>query len=582
MLIVFATVLLIGSYCSTSIEAVPNTGVLVNPDSYSTADGPELLHHLSEVWHNSMNELALEAMLTEGIIDHSEMDTAAGDPEAAALLVETGRQRGYTGTPSPLAAAEATSDGFPLPPPGQKVGLSANCANKICLMMEYIVSCKAIGLGMSKICAQYFFGYAYECSVFPSPDDILDAPSVCIPQFLGLLGQLTSGAIKQYLFGSFDETACDRTCYQHYQNTSIDFYGDCFLDIANNSTLQTIYPLAYALGFFQEFRNQNCGMNAKGENCYTNIAELLNSTVSAGGASGGLSFDCNFANQSDVYYDRVLAFKNNLAFQQLCESFGEMQCCAATGITLLSQAQAAAIGGADPTLFPPCLLQYLDLYCPTVDMTLLCTNGSMTNQSIMTGQLTIPRVENAQQQLPFPNMYNQTDVLGMQIVVTTVLQNYLGFAVQPWLFMATYPFQVEIIGYDYLNASGASLTPQNGSMYWPPEGDYVAATSGIFTYQIVVQNNNDSQAQELFAALSNPLLGTDVANAYTGNSSNQTSAVGLASPITYEPEPLNVGAAARMDRAFFGFVGRRAKLLSVVVCAVATTAAIGVTSMGVI
>lgn len=46
---------------------------------------------------------------------------------------------------------------------------------------------------------------------------------------------------------------CGRTCFQHYQNTTHDFYANC------RSQLNATYvPLATAISNFQEYRNQAC------------------------------------------------------------------------------------------------------------------------------------------------------------------------------------------------------------------------------------------------------------------------------------------------------------------------------------
>lgn len=138
--------------------------------------------------------------------------------------------------------------------------LDMDCNNKFCSMMEYAVSCKALGFGVKKICARYLLGYKYGCDIFPAPMEVVNAPSICLPSVFRILPYLKAGPtglkalIGPYLNAStFAENSCGRTCFQKYQNASHAFYQSC-----RPQMNATYIPLATAISSFQEYRNQAC------------------------------------------------------------------------------------------------------------------------------------------------------------------------------------------------------------------------------------------------------------------------------------------------------------------------------------
>lgn len=61
-----------------------------------------------------------------------------------------------------------------------------------------------------------------------------------------------------------------------------------------------------------------------------------------------------------------------------------------------------------------------------------------------------------------------------------------------------------------------ALTPSNGSMYYPPGGDYTAAKYGNFTYQIVLQDLSETQAAYVHTLLSDVSFLQYIAKIYEG------------------------------------------------------------------
>ncbi len=126
-----------------------------------------------------------------------------------------------------------------------------------------------------------------------------------------------------------------------------------------------------------------------------------------------------------------------------------------------------------------------------------CQNGSIASVSTAVGQVTFPRAVGGK--FRFPSMYNKTDVSQLMGTISGILFKALAGDVEPWAFQPTYPFQVQILDFVYYNSTGP-LTPVNadgnasGLPYFPPGGDYEAATSIRVSYQLVVQNV-ESQTQ---------------------------------------------------------------------------------------
>lgn len=128
-------------------------------------------------------------------------------------------------------------------------------------------SCKGIGLGVKKICSRYLLGSFYQCSQFPHySDSIYNAPSICLQEYITLFANLLTGVsgkstnlqeiIGNYLFVNYTTNACDRRCYQRYQNYSNDFYLNCQLEVQKYNKS---YPFPALLANYQQFRNQGCG-----------------------------------------------------------------------------------------------------------------------------------------------------------------------------------------------------------------------------------------------------------------------------------------------------------------------------------
>ncbi|KAJ1438160.1 hypothetical protein B484DRAFT_444794 [Ochromonadaceae sp. CCMP2298] len=472
-------------------------------------------------------------------------------------------------------------------------GLEQSCNNKFCSMMYYASSCKAIGLDVSKICMSHLLGFKYACPIFPPPNEVVEAPSICLPEVFAILPILKSGPaglqsiIGPYLAAdTFQENTCGRTCYQNFQYASHDFFYHCSADV--NKTLS---PVAAAMSVFQEFRNQACSKNSADKNCYALIASLIPTSadpreipvaiesLEEAAEVGELAqvgevqevqeveevqglTEEQLADPEEVrrrlqgvnLFDFTCQYtpsaaQNAQILAGVCGTLAPMGCCAATGITMVQQNQVKALSAAasgtplDPTLFPPCLLQYLQSDACPVILDDYCTEGSIATTASLTGTFVVPRVATPPPPgIPFPNMYSKTSVLYLQGALSKVL-NTFGFGVAPYFFSVAYPFKIQIIDFTYYSGDVA-LTPTDGGIYSPSQGDYTAATSANITFQLVMQDVNAATAAPLQAFIASPNFLLGLAVAFTGgyDTTNFTSAVGDAA--VYDPVPLDVSKSS--------------------------------------
>eukprot|EP01036_Dinobryon_divergens_P028828 gene28828-37835_t len=417
-------------------------------------------------------------------------------------------------------------------------GLSGDCLNKLCLMMEYALTCKAIGLGFKKICAQYFLGAYYGCPMFPPSSAIYDAPSICLPEIFGLLADLSSGElttiVSNYLNPStFQTNACGRRCFQNYQFASNDFYYSCGTQLSAAHG----YNVTTELFMFQTFRNQACTYyekNGQQYNCYSQLTTIVPSpptapstpkpssansvapTISSSSqptfsSTAALQdFNCTFSlypPSSLTAYNygtyNSYAYKYNALYSaKLCQQFAALQCCAANDVTMAEQSTGQVL--------PPCLYNYFKTNCTALNFQNYCPLGAIANVTTVQASITllskpVPVGTSCTPMLPFLNMYTKHQVLILQTLITTALQLASNGSLNddPYNFNPLVPVQVQIVGFTYYKYPGGknALTPSNGSTYYPPQGDYELAASAKYVFQLVAQNLNPAQAANLTKAV---------------------------------------------------------------------------------
>lgn len=225
----------------------------------------------------------------------------------------------------------------------------------------------------------------------------------------------------------------------------------------------------------------------------------------------------------------------------VCATLTPLGCCAATGITMVQQnpigsLPAIASGGTvNPVVFPACLYKYIEDACPAVDLTNYCTNGSIASNTVNRGTIFAPFGAPG-----LPNMYTKLGTLTLQTIIQRALTTYsASFATWPYLFYT--PLQIQIVDYTYYrNAQGTiPLSPSNGTQYYPYGGDYTAAASGNFTYQIVNQDLDSTTAATLTAVLRSPQFQGILSTIMTGGASAAVVKTKTSqNPEIYAPTPL--------------------------------------------
>jgi hypothetical protein len=86
------------------------------------------------------------------------------------------------------------------------------------------------------------------------------------------------------------------------------------------------------------------------------------------------------------------------------------------------------------------------------------------------------------------------------------------------------------------------LTPATGATAWPFMSDYAQATYGNFSYQIVLQNLNSTQAQKLQSVIFSPYFVGAVSKAFQSPAYNSVGV--LASAAVYNADPVPVRSSS--------------------------------------
>ncbi len=147
--------------------------------------------------------------------------------------------------------------------------------------------------------------------------------------------------------------------------------------------------------------------------------------------------ECNFFGAPTDVYNGF----NDLALQYACGTFASFGCCGATGIALASENQ---LNVTKLTIFPPCLLNYLQFHCPGFNLNNMCSNGSIADQAVVQVSMTLNKTT---QGILYINVYDTDAVLQGMGIISLLLQQGCHLGGEPYNFRVNYPFQVQLIGY---------------------------------------------------------------------------------------------------------------------------------------
>lgn len=453
-----------------------------------------------------------------------------------------------------------------------KSGLSPDCNNKACQMVQDVLSCKSYDLGIKKICANYLVGFLFGCSNFPPANDIYEAPSVCLNEYIGFAQDL---ALQQQVFieniignllnfTTYETNVCGRHCFQNYQYASNDFYQSCSNELANK-TVAKDYPILGLLSVYQPFRDQACTYNNKTgvspATCYAELGVILEQSTPATNPSPAPSASPTLAEDTTLaptapppndFYDFNCSYNTfplppayqqdyNTAYKQkICSLFSATGCCTANIIGMLQQ---SPVPPTSPKIFPPCFLSYLNGFCPGVNLTTFCRTGATADLSTFTGTIQIPNCptcpgSSGGKLQAFPNMYDQNSVLALMAVAAGAFGAVNNsFADEPYNLKATLPLNIEVIDFVYYNSTGGRLTPDDGTVAQPAWSDYEDAAYGVFTFQPVLNNIDHTQIAAVYEAVRSPYFAGTFSQAYAGGQN-----LGIPFVATQGPAPLSYGA----------------------------------------
>lgn len=405
-------------------------------------------------------------------------------------------------------------------------GMNETCQNSLCEMMESALSCKGIGFGLSKTCATYLLGFLYECPIFPAQDELFNAPYVCLGEWEGLVppglvsdlmaGGGASGALNSladnlynvhnYLLSNFTEN-CQRRCLQRYIEQANAFTNGCVDELStwaipsNNSNSR--YPEVWILEGYQEFRNQVCATDTRGNNCFGKVQKFLPTYYN--GSKGVVpqldpfNHDCN-------YYDD--AGLNQQGMEEICQEFQDFGCCFGNAVAMMAQSQTnqSAIDNHNAIkLFPPCLLRYLKNSCGdansgnALDPMELCTHGANGNMSVLPGSVTMgkrtalnPTVRGLVNVYDRESLVQFLGVMAYGLLVES-LANKLTTTKSLWVEVTDYAYYSSIIS-DQSDAT--MLTPTDGA-YSVDQSDFANAESLRIDFQIVLEGYTYAEAQTM-------------------------------------------------------------------------------------
>lgn len=302
--------------------------------------------------------------------------------------------------------------------------------------------------------------------------------------------------------------------------------------------------------------------NSKNQSCYVTISQTFakiqyaNKTIFHGGANAPDIMNNYFCN-----YNTTNPAANVAVLQKGCQVLSSLGCCAGSGIALVQMNQIEAMKGKI-NMFPPCFLNYMKDSCPTVHLNQFCVPGAIATQTSLQAYFTVQKTTTNVQY--FPSVYVQKSLLQTQAILTTIL-GALGFSKGPYYLNKNYPFNIYIVGYDYYAGKSISvflvcfvlltwvfifiigttkLTPSSGVPATPAGSDYALATYGNFTFQVVLQNLNSTQAQKLQSIIYSPYF--SLALSYAFQSPTVTAAVTAPATVyAADPVPIHHSSAPR-------------------------------------
>lgn len=378
-------------------------------------------------------------------------------------------------------------------PDGMIVGttpLSPTCATYNCDFFYYFLTCKQIGIDMDHICASYFVGWLFSCDGYPAQSTIQNAPSVCLGQFaqkaLPVLIDAKNKFTNITAVTSY-ESACQHNCFQNYMKAASTFINECYYEMgespAPTNALQALYSLnAYYSTSCAVGTVTTLGVPVENTNCFDTLLQLKSNPAPA--IPGYIMpFDNYWCNSTTP-----MIFYCPFGFEQ----YG---CCYSNIVALAEQ---LVTSNDSLTILPPCVQRYLYVTgCSASLTTSFCTNGTVTNTTIVQGSIQIL----SKPASGFPDVYNADSVVMFQAQITAAFMANPAVA-NKQVMLALGP-NIEISNYTYYGVNGTALTPDTGIA--PDDmSDYTNAQSVTFWFNVVQIYSSQERAAVNNAWLASP------------------------------------------------------------------------------
>mmetsp|Transcript_6824 Transcript_6824/g.11337 ORF Transcript_6824/g.11337 Transcript_6824/m.11337 type:complete len:418 (-) Transcript_6824:4688-5941(-) len=367
---------------------------------------------------------------------------------------------------------------------------SDDCKNKYCLMMESFFTCEVYDFGWESICAQYIVGAMFPCPIFPPPDELTDAPSICLPNLISLVSLASPNNTLDLLPGANHSSECFIECYQDYLVNALDFYNSCSGELAALPTgmCPIITNPAMPLASMQTYRAQTCSSNEVNTNCLTDIIN---------------NFGADTSGQPDLFdYSCPMPAAN---YEMLASQFASQLCCFANqNAVLVSMNQ----------VYPPCFMNYMSNAANSPDATYFCVNGTLYDMG------TVEVTLNMKFTAGLPNMTNEVStqtLRGTMMAVTGVT--------------GVNAAQITVLKYSYYSDTGQTVEVPS----------IVGATSGVFTCLVMIASSENATWSAVAEAMAAPSYGPTICGAY-GQDTSLCSAAVIASDY-FVASPWDLSAA---------------------------------------
>jgi hypothetical protein len=327
-------------------------------------------------------------------------------------------------------------------------GMSDDCLQDLCEVYKTLTTCPVFNIEWDGVCSEYLLGYLYQCPDYPSADEIYEAPSVCLQQYLGIIMQLKMGQKPinptMVAAGSYSEY-CYENCYQNYIDQTEAYNENCAEYLSANFT-----QVALSLN---AFRGVSCGETNYTDpdtnvNCYDALQEMQ--SEGSGGPSPLSDFTCTLYNET--------------MYPSICTNFSQNECCFGNQNLMLGQALMNPI--------PPCLNKYCKDIAPVTE---ICPR----HINFATGSVEASVYLDFAPDAGLPNMYVNVSVLRFQAGLMTPL----GLS----------PLMASIFDFTYY-AGGVAITDNSPTAL-------ATATSGNFSFLVSVVGSTEQQIQTITATL---------------------------------------------------------------------------------